>query len=138
MFPIFFLHLFFPIHFFSLHQSILHDKIIPWYFFFFNTTNLAKQHLFHENYLVSTTFSVTTVTTNKDHQRIMIDPMFMIFKNFRLFVTAVTPTAVTPTAIILWNNFIWFLTILDHFGNKLHHITLFWDHFELFDNTRPY
>ena len=38
---------------------------------------------------------------NKDHQRMMVEPMFMIVKNLRLFLTAVTPTAVTPTAVIL-------------------------------------
>ena len=38
---------------------------------------------------------------NKDHQGMMVDPMFMIVKNLRLFLTAVTPTAVTPTAVIL-------------------------------------
>ena len=38
---------------------------------------------------------------NKDHQRMMVDPMFMIVKNLRLFLTAVTLTAVTPTAVIL-------------------------------------
>ena len=35
----------------------------------------------------------------KDHQRMMVDPMFMIFQN-ATFPTAVTPTAVTPTAVI--------------------------------------
>ena len=35
---------------------------------------------------------------NKDHQRMMLDPMFMIVQNFRSFLTAGTPTAVTPTA----------------------------------------
>ena len=39
--------------------------------------------------------------TSKVHQRIMVDPMFMIVQNVRLFLTAVTPTAVTPTADIL-------------------------------------
>ena len=33
----------------------------------------------------------------------MVDPMFMIVKNLRLFLTAVTPTAVTPTAVIFMN-----------------------------------
>ena len=37
---------------------------------------------------------------NKDHQRMMVDPIFMIVKNLRLFLTAVTPTAVTPIAVI--------------------------------------
>ena len=31
----------------------------------------------------------------------MVDPMFMIVKNVRSFLTAVTPTAATPTAVIL-------------------------------------
>ena len=38
---------------------------------------------------------------NKDHQRMMVDPMFMIVQSFRSFLTAVTPTAVTPIAVIL-------------------------------------
>ena len=38
---------------------------------------------------------------NKDHQRMMVDPMFMIAQNFRSFLTAVTPTAVAQTAVIL-------------------------------------
>ena len=36
---------------------------------------------------------------NKDHQRIMVDPMFMIVQSLRSYLTAVTPTAVTPTAV---------------------------------------
>ena len=43
--------------------------------------------------------------TNKDHQRMMVDPMFIIVQNLTLFLTAVTPTAVVPTAIILRRNF---------------------------------
>ena len=35
---------------------------------------------------------------NKGHQRMMVDPMFMIVQNVRSFLTPVTPTAVTPTA----------------------------------------
>ena len=35
---------------------------------------------------------------NKGHQRIMVDPMFMIVQTVRSFLTAATPTAVTPTA----------------------------------------
>ena len=38
---------------------------------------------------------------NKDHQIMMVDPMFMIVQNFRSFLTAVTPTAVAPTVVIL-------------------------------------
>ena len=38
---------------------------------------------------------------NKDHQRMIVDPMFMIIQNSRLFLNAVTPTAVAPTAVIL-------------------------------------
>ena len=33
---------------------------------------------------------------NEDHQRMMVDPMFMIVRNSRYFITVVTPTAVTP------------------------------------------
>ena len=47
---------------------------------------------------------------NKDHQRIMVDPMFMIVQNLRLFLTAVTPTAVAPTA----DQFRLYSTILNH------------------------
>ena len=38
---------------------------------------------------------------NKDHQRMMVDPMFMIVQSFRSFLTAVTTTAVAPIAAIL-------------------------------------
>ena len=36
---------------------------------------------------------------NKDHQRIIVDLMFMIVQSLRSYLTAVTPTAVTPTAV---------------------------------------
>ena len=36
---------------------------------------------------------------NKDRQRMMVYPMFMIVQSLRSFITAVTPTAVTPTAV---------------------------------------
>ena len=38
---------------------------------------------------------------NKDHQRMMIDSMFMIVQSLRSFLTAVTPTVVAPIAVIL-------------------------------------
>ena len=38
---------------------------------------------------------------NKDHQRMMVDPMFKIIQNLRSFLTAVTTTAVAPIAVIL-------------------------------------
>ena len=38
---------------------------------------------------------------NKDHQRMMVDPMFMIVQSLRSFLTAVTPTVVAPIAVIL-------------------------------------
>ena len=38
---------------------------------------------------------------NKDHQRMMVDPMFMIVQGLRSFLTAVTPTPVAPIAVIL-------------------------------------
>ena len=34
-----------------------------------------------------------------DHQRMMIDPMFMIVQSLRAFLIAVTPTAVIPSAV---------------------------------------
>ena len=37
---------------------------------------------------------------NKDHQRMMVDPMFMIIQSLRLFLTAVIPTAVAPIAVV--------------------------------------
>ena len=33
---------------------------------------------------------------NKDHQRMMVDPMFMIVQSVRSFLTAVTTIAVIP------------------------------------------
>ena len=38
---------------------------------------------------------------NKDHQRMMVDPMFMIVQSLRSFPTAATTTAVAPTEVIL-------------------------------------
>ena len=37
---------------------------------------------------------------NKDHQRMMVDPMFMIVQSLRSFLTAVKTTAVAPIAVI--------------------------------------
>ena len=54
--------------------------------------------------------------SNKDNERMVVDPMFMSIKNLRLFLTAVTLTAVTPTAVILWYNFRWFCTISSALG----------------------
>ena len=42
----------------------------------------------------------------KDHQRMLVDPMFIIIQNLWLFLTAFTPTAVAPTAVIWWNKVI--------------------------------
>ena len=38
---------------------------------------------------------------NKDHQRMIVDPMFMIFQSLGSFLTTVTTTAVAPIAVIL-------------------------------------
>ena len=38
---------------------------------------------------------------NKDHQRMMVDPIFMIVQSVRSFLIAVTPTAVAPIAVML-------------------------------------
>ena len=53
---------------------------------------------------------ITTLITNKDHQRMVVDPMFMIVKNLRFFLTAVTQTAVALTA----DQFGPYWTILNH------------------------
>ena len=37
---------------------------------------------------------------NKDHQRMMLDPMFIIVQSLGSFLTAVTPTDVAPIAVI--------------------------------------
>ena len=41
------------------------------------------------------------MSINKDHQRMMVDPMFMIVKSLGSFVTAFTTTAVAPIAVNL-------------------------------------
>ena len=41
---------------------------------------------------------------NKDHQRMRVDPMFMIIQSLRSFLTAVTTTAVAPIAVIFTCN----------------------------------
>ena len=38
---------------------------------------------------------------NKDYQRMMVDPTFMIVQSLRSFLTAVTPTAVALISVIL-------------------------------------
>ena len=35
------------------------------------------------------------------HRTMMVDPMFMVVQNIRLFLVAVTPTAVAPIAVTL-------------------------------------
>ena len=45
--------------------------------------------------------TLTTGIFIRDHQRMMVDPMFMIIQSFRSFLTAITPTAVAPIAITL-------------------------------------
>ena len=42
---------------------------------------------------------MTAMELNKDHQRMMVDPMFMV-QSLRLFLTAVTTTAVASIAVI--------------------------------------
>ena len=37
---------------------------------------------------------------NKDHQRMMVDPMLLIVQSLWSFLTAVTTTAVAPIAVI--------------------------------------
>ena len=40
------------------------------------------------------------IRSNKDHQRMMVDPIFMIVQSLRSFLTAVITTAVAPIAVI--------------------------------------
>ena len=42
-----------------------------------------------------------SILLNKDHQRMMVDPMLMIVLDLRLFLTAVSPTAVALTTVPL-------------------------------------
>ena len=39
---------------------------------------------------------------NKNHQRMKVDPMFMIVQGLRSFVIAITTTAVAPIAVIFY------------------------------------
>ena len=48
----------------------------------------------------STSVKIGAALVNKDHQRMMVDPMFMIVQSLRSFLTAVTTTAVAPIAVI--------------------------------------
>ena len=52
----------------------------------------------NKNYMVDLT---DACWNNKDHQKMMVDPMFMIAYILRSFITSVTPTAVAPIAVIL-------------------------------------
>ena len=53
--------------------------------------------------------------TNKDHHKMMVDPIFIIVQNVRSFGgTAVTPTAVPPTVVLLLE-FTWFYLTLHEF-----------------------
>ena len=62
-----------------------------------NTTKTKTMHFnFTKNYQFGNRLHL-----NKDHQRMMVDPMFMIVQSFRSFLTAVTTTAVAPIAVIL-------------------------------------
>ena len=54
------------------------------------------------------------IGSNKDHQRTMVDPMFMIVQSLRSFLTAVTLTAVVPIEVIL-PVFTWIYLILPEF-----------------------
>ena len=44
------------------------------------------------------------VPVNKDHQRMMVDPMLLIVQSLWSFLTAVTTTAIVPIAVILTCN----------------------------------
>ena len=51
------------------------------------------------NWFGSRSVDIGPTYVNKDHQRMMVDPMFMIVQSLRSFLTAVTPTAVIPNAV---------------------------------------
>ena len=63
--------------------------------------------------------NVSVANVNKDHQRMMVDPMFMIVQSLNSFLTAVTPTAVTPAAVapitVLLPEFTWIYLNLPEF-----------------------
>ena len=50
--------------------------------------------------LIGLTILVVTLNQNKDHQRMMVDPMLLIVQNLWSFLTAVTTTAVAPITVI--------------------------------------
>ena len=56
-------------------------------------SKLVKLHLIEHIFI--------DVCFNKDYQRMMVDPIFMIVQSLRSFLTAVTPTVVAPIAVIL-------------------------------------
>ena len=47
-----------------------------------------------------TVFYTWLISFNNDHQRMMVDPMFMIVQSLRSFLTVVTTTAVAPIVVI--------------------------------------
>ena len=53
------------------------------------------------NHVILIVWDLECPAQNKDHQRMMEFPIFMIVQNLRLFLTAFTPTAVAPAAVIL-------------------------------------
>ena len=83
-------------------------------------------------YLVQHAWPTSTVVMkyvlNKDHQRMMVDPMFMIVQSLRSCLTAVTPTAVAPIAVIL-SVFTWsYLNLPEFTWIYLNWIKLTWNY----------
>ena len=73
------------------------------------------------------------------HQRMMVDPMFMIVQSLGSHLTAVTHTSVAPIAIIL-PVFSWIYLILPHFTwiyMNLHEFTWIFMNFHEFTNIYP-
>ena len=53
------------------------------------------------HYSAGQLFTINLLKLNKDHQRMMVDPMFIIVKSLRSFLTAVITNAVAPIAVVL-------------------------------------
>ena len=59
----------------------------------------VRGHQLYVQY-ITVTGSQPYVQYNKDHQRMMLDLVFMNVQSLRSFLTAVTTTAVAPIAVI--------------------------------------
>ena len=77
------------------HTSILNFSAVPCKC---NELNSKKDKCYYGNCLIERS---DNIYSNKDHQRMVVDPMFIIVQSLRSFLTAVTTTVVAPIAFIL-------------------------------------